>query len=254
MDNKPKEPNKLDQMDYVQYKATTETYSVMQSFKYAFDGILDVFRTQKHMRFHFIAAVAVLLAALISDMSKQDILILLFTISLVLIAEMFNTALEAVVDMITKEYHPVAKFVKDAAAGAVLIATATAVLMALLLIVGDLKIGPFSQIKEEPPEIWFKIIVACVILFALVTIIKLLSSRGKLLKGGIISGHAAFGFFFAATMLYISRNPYIAVLGIMMALLVAQSRVQARIHSVQEVAVGAVLAMLLSTVIFWFFP
>ncbi|MEI6915706.1 MAG: diacylglycerol kinase, partial [Armatimonadota bacterium] len=76
------------------------------NFKYAAEGVLHVYRTQKHMRFHFFMLVLVLMLSLMFQVERGETLILLLTISLVLIAEMFNTAVEAVVDLVTQSYHP----------------------------------------------------------------------------------------------------------------------------------------------------
>ena len=225
---------------------------MLESFKYAIDGILDVFRTQKHMRIHFVFMALVLLVSLLYDFSKRDILILMFVISLVLMAEMFNTAIEAVVDMYTQSYHPLAKFAKDAAAGAVLIATVTAIMVGVMLSIGDTSLGQLSGMRPEEPGSLLKVVLTGIVLLIAVTIVKVLGSRGKLLRGGIVSGHAAAGFFLAATILFVSKNALAAIVGIIMALLIAQSRVEAKIHSIQEVVTGALLAMLLTAVVYWF--
>lgn len=251
MKETPENPEKPDIHSYAQYKSEDDSHSVVQSFRYALDGILDVFRTQKHMRFHFIAAVTILLVAMLKDMGKLDLFILLFMISLVLITEMLNTAIEAVVDLVTQERHPIAKFAKDAAAGAVLIATTAAGLVAILLTLGEINTSRLLRMPQEQVGIGFRVVITGIILFLLVTIIKLLTKGGTLLKGGAVSGHAAFAFFFAATVFYATKNPYIAVLGVIMALLVAQSRVQSKIHSLQEVAIGGALAVLVTTVLYW---
>ncbi|MHB1455430.1 MAG: diacylglycerol kinase [Armatimonadota bacterium] len=251
MKETPENPENPEIHSYVQYKSEAESYSVAQSFKYAVDGILDVFRTQKHMRFHFIAAVVVLLIAILMDMSKLDIFILLFMISIVLITEMLNTAIEAVVDLVTQEYHPIAKFAKDAAAGAVLIATTAAGLIAILLILEQVDSSTLTRMPHESAGMGFRVVITGIILFSLVTIIKLLTKGGTLLKGGAVSGHSAFGFFFASTIYYVTGNPYIGVLSLITALLVAQSRMQSRIHSFQEVTIGGALAVILSVVVYW---
>lgn len=252
MDEQIEEIQEPEIHDYEKFKPPVRPKSVIESFKYAVDGILDVFRTQKHMRFHFITVVLVLLVALLYDLSKRDMLILLFTISLVLMAEMFNTAIEAVVDMVTQSYHPLAKFAKDAAAGAVLIATVTAIMVGLMLFIGETSLGEFGEMRPEAPGSLFKVMLTGAILLIAVTIAKVLGSRGKLLKGGIVSGHTAFGFFLAATILYFSKSGVAAILGVMMALLIAQSRVEAKIHSIQEVITGALLAMLITALVYWF--
>ncbi len=255
MNEKTREPAISSEIhDYEKYRPPIRPKSALESFKYAVDGILDVFRTQKHMRFHFVTVVLVLLVALMFDLDKKDILILLFTISLVLMGEMFNTAIEAVVDLVTQTYHPLAKFAKDAAAGAVLIATGTAVLVGCLLFLGDHTFSRLSGMRVQGPDSLMKVLLAGIILLVLVTIIKVLGSRGKLLKGGICSGHAAAGFFLASTILYFSKDALAAIVGVIMALLIAQSRVEAKIHSIQEVVTGALLAMLLTAFVYWFLP
>jgi len=143
----------------------------------------------------------------------------------------------------------------------VLVATVTAVVVGFLLFVGEAgflgQMGT-SDVRPEATGDYFKVIIGGTVLIVIVTILKVLGSKGKLLKGGMVSGHTAAGFFLAATILYLSRrasmNPMGPILAFIIALLVAQSRVEAKIHSLQEVVAGALLAMLLSAVVFWFAP
>jgi len=136
-----------------------------------------------------------------------------------------------------------------------LIATVTAILVGFLLFLGDTSLGRMSGgLRAAPAGIMLRVIVSGLVLVVLVTIMKALGSRGKLLKGGVVSGHTAAGFFFAATILYFSKNALAAIMAVMMALLIAQSRVEAKIHSVQEVITGALLALLLTAVVYWFVP
>jgi diacylglycerol kinase (ATP) len=241
-------------LDPENYKPPIRPKSWLESFRYALDGILDVIRTQRHMQFHMITVVIVLIVGYVWQLDNPSLLILLFTISLVLISEMFNTAIEAVVDMVTQTYHPLAKFAKDAAAGAVLIATSTAVLVGFLLFAGSQSGEGMGGPRPEDPNFVMKASIAAVVLLALVAIIKALGKQGKLMRGGIISGHAAAGFFCAFTIIYLEKNAVTAVIAIIMALLLVQSRVQAKIHSVQEVIAGALVAMLLTVLLYWFWP
>src|ERR687885_51600 len=107
--------------------------SLIESFNYAFEGIIHVLRTQRNMRIHFLAAVAVLVAGLATDVSRLELIALLLAIAFVLIAEMINTALEAAIDVATTSFDPMAKLAKDIAAGAVLIATVNAVAVGYLV-------------------------------------------------------------------------------------------------------------------------
>lgn len=104
---------------------------VIKSFRFALEGLKYTVVTQRNMRIHFLVSLAVLLTSLMLPISKLEVLILFLTISLVLFAELINTAIEAVVDLVTEEYHPLAKIAKDVAAGAVLITAGLAVLVGI---------------------------------------------------------------------------------------------------------------------------
>ena len=81
---------------------------VAQSFDHAYRGVIYAVRTQRNMRIHVIISVLVLVASLLVGVSKIELALLVLVILLVLITEMFNTALEFAVDLVTKEYHPLA--------------------------------------------------------------------------------------------------------------------------------------------------
>ncbi len=208
------------------------------------------------MRFHFYTLVGVLLSGLLLNLDNRDMLVLLFAITLVIVAEMFNTAVEAVVDMVNEHYSPAAKVVKDVAAGAVLLAAMNALIAGLLIFFGQQKLVQIQQglQKELPPDIVRVVFVGIVLLALVVVISKLISDTGSPWHGGIISGHSAIGFLLAMVIFFNSTNPVVAILAILLALLVAQSRVEAGVHSLQEVILGAVLAILLTSTVYWLMP
>ncbi|MFL5917283.1 MAG: diacylglycerol kinase, partial [Gaiellaceae bacterium] len=111
--------------------------SLIESFNYAFEGIIHVLRTQRNMRIHFAVALAVLIAALAVDISRLELIALLLAIAFVLIAEMINTAVEGAIDVATTSFDPMAKLAKDIAAGAVLIATVNAIAIGYLVFSGQ---------------------------------------------------------------------------------------------------------------------
>lgn len=98
----------------------------IESVNCAIEGILWTARTQKHMRWHFLCAAVVLFAGLFFKVPTVDFLLLTLAITVVLFAEIINTAVEVVVDLVSPEYHPLARQAKDVAAGAVLLATSGA--------------------------------------------------------------------------------------------------------------------------------
>lgn len=228
------------------------------SFKYAAEGILHCFRTQRHMQFHFIMLVLVLASGLLLGLDTRDMLILLFCISLVIATEMVNTAVETVVDMITQTYHPLAKLAKDVAAGAVLIASANAAIAGVLIFFGSDRLQSIQGAvqKEFSPDVTVALVVGILVLTVTVIISKLLTGRSNpgLWHGGVISGHSAIGFFLAVTIIFTSGNRFVALLALLMAVIIAQSRVEAGVHTIQEVVLGAVIAIFLTASVYWLMP
>ncbi|WP_307401756.1 diacylglycerol kinase family protein [Desulfofundulus luciae] len=103
------------------------------SLGYALSGLVYALRTQPNMRFHFGAALVVVALALLLGVGVRDFVFILFAIALVVIAEMFNTAVETVVNLYTDKYHPLARVAKDVAAGAVLLAALNSMVVGLLV-------------------------------------------------------------------------------------------------------------------------
>lgn len=225
-------------------------------FRNAQDGILHCFRTQRNMRIHFVVLVAVLLSGLLLNFDNRDMLVLLFAITLVIVAEMFNTAVEIVVDLVTEHYHPAAKLAKDVSAGAVLLSAMNAIIAGILIFFGQKKLVQIQeQMRHNSGPDLVQVVVIGVVLLALIVIIsKLLSNTGSPWHGGIVSGHTALGFLLAMTIFFTAGNSYIAVLAVLLAVLVAHSRVEAGVHSVREVVLGAVLAILLTSLVFRLMP
>jgi diacylglycerol kinase len=103
------------------------------SFRHAFDGFLYAIRTQPNFRFDLLATVCVILLGIYFSVSSIEWLVLVFTINTVLVAEMLNTSIEAVVDLITLERRTDAKVAKDVSAGMVLISAFLSVIVALII-------------------------------------------------------------------------------------------------------------------------
>jgi undecaprenol kinase len=113
-----------------------------RSFSFAGQGVWHVIRTQRNMRVHLLAALAAIAAGLALRIDAADWACILTVIGLVLTAETLNTVVEAVVDLCTDEFHPLAKAAKDMAAGAVLISSAAAVGVAIAVFLPRLLRAP----------------------------------------------------------------------------------------------------------------
>ena len=228
--------------------------SLVESFNYAFEGIIHVLRTQRNMRIHFVVAALVLVAALFSGVDKLELIALLLAIAFVLIAEMLNTAVEAAIDVATTSFDPMAKLAKDIAAGAVLIATGVAVAVGYLVFSGQVarrSSDLLDRITNAPAELT---LIALVLTTLIVIGTKAVSGRGTPLRGGLPSGHAAVAFagWMAVTLILddFDRRFLISSLTFIMALLVAQTRVESGVHSSTEVLLGGLLGALVALAVF----
>ena len=108
--------------------------SFLDSFRFAFEGLVYVFQTQPNFRVHMAAACAASVLGAWLQLSWLAWAILALTIGGVLISEIMNTAAEALVDLVSPQYHPLAKQVKDLTAAAVLVAAATSVVVGLAVL------------------------------------------------------------------------------------------------------------------------
>ena len=103
------------------------------SFRYAFEGLLAAFREEPNLKFHFLAGFMAVVLGLFLNISKSDWTIVLILIGFVIAVELTNTAIEVVVDGLTKQHHPAAKIAKDISAGAVLVAALPASVVGILV-------------------------------------------------------------------------------------------------------------------------
>ncbi len=206
----------------------------------AIEGILYTARTQNHMRNHFLSALALLLAVIFLRVTALEFILLTISICFVLFAELMNTAVEVVVDLVSPDYHPLAKTAKDVAAGSVLVAAFGAAVMGYLILSKDI----FPIYKEvlamigTPTEMGTA--VSLLIVVIVVIILKSISGKGTPLAGGLPSGHAAVAFSIATVVSLTTQDPLISVLTIALAVMVSHSRLLLHIHTVREVLLGAI--------------
>ncbi|WP_339250615.1 diacylglycerol kinase family protein [Sporosarcina sp. FSL W8-0480] len=92
-----------------------------KSFYYAFKGIQHGVFAERNMKFHTIAAIGVIVGGILTGLPKMEWIIIILLIGGMLALELMNTAIERTVDLVTEEFHPLAKQAKDLASGAVLI-------------------------------------------------------------------------------------------------------------------------------------
>lgn len=238
-------------------KSPKGRHRVARSFNHAYRGLVYAVRTQRNMRFHVVVAAFVLVLSLLVGVSKLELAILVLVIAAVFVAEMFNTALEFAVDLVTREYHPLAKLAKDVSAGAVLVTSIAAVAVGYLILSDHL--GPFSLETLERVRRWpgHLTLVALVLVSIAVLLGKALTRAPNSFMGGMPSGHAAVAFAGWVAASFVAAEGrfagLISLITLLMALLVCQSRVESGVHSVYEVVAGAILGTLLAVAVFQLF-
>lgn len=226
---------------------------LLDSFNYAIDGIIYAFRTQRNMRIHFVVAILVLIAAFVFNISKIEFIVLCLSITMVMAAELINTAIESAIDLTTNSYHPLAKIAKNTAAAAVLLTAINAVLVGYIIFWNELSNLSFRVVNVIKATNFYVIFIILVIVCLVTIIAKAMLGEGTPLKGGMPSGHSALAFAVATCIVLISEEPVILMLSYFAAFITAQSRVDSKVHSIWEVIVGAVIGTLVTILIFKIF-
>ncbi len=224
--------------------------NIVDSFNAAIKGLLYSFKTERNIKIHFFIALFTLIAALLADVTKNEAILLLITITLVISAELINTSIERVVDILQPEYHPLAEVAKNVAAAAVLVTAVNSVMVGYVIFYN--KISWFSlslvrQIRSTPVHITVLCLIVVVII---VIIIKSINYKGNFLRGGMRSGHSALAFSLFTSITLLSGNALISSLSMLMALMVLHSRYEAGIHTLTEIIMGAFIGILLTIIIF----
>lgn len=225
----------------------------VESANYAIEGILHAAKTERHLRYHFYAAVLILLLSLILGITRSEFIAIAIVAIIVLSVEMLNTAIEATVDIIFKEYDNRAKIIKDIAAGAVLTASIGAAVVGYIIFLPYLKNIFENGLKIAKHSGEDIAIISFVVLLILVIITKTFFGKGSPLRGGIPSGHAVVAFSIWAAVTFLSEAFLPSFLVLILAVLVAQSRVSIGVHKPWEVILGALLGSVVTFFLFKLF-
>lgn len=142
------------------------TYNLLRSFMYAISGVARSLWRERNLRIHFFAAAYVLYFSKYFELSKSEYAVLLIAIGFVVACEMVNTAIEAAVDLNTTEYHKLARNAKDAAAGAVLVASAVSVAVGISLFWQPPVLQQIWADISAAPLIWLFLLAITVFLVA----------------------------------------------------------------------------------------
>lgn len=222
--------------------------SFIDSWKNATDGIIYTVTTQGNIKRQLLIAAIVVIASLFFNLSKAEFLCLIFTIILILFAEMVNTAIESVVDLYVDVYHPKAKIAKDVAAGGVVITAINAIIVAYFLFfdkLADIGLNFIENVAKTPSHLAFSVMIIVVIAaLALISFAKTNKHKG-LNNKFIPSGHAIISFAANAIIWTLADNSVILMLSLIMAILVSESRIAAKEHKLSEIVFSSAIGTLL---------
>ncbi|MBW6408502.1 diacylglycerol kinase [Clostridium weizhouense] len=223
---------------------------ILDSFNNAINGIIETVRTERNMKIHLSVSLLVLIACFCFDITKYEFLTIAITITMVIGAELVNTAIEAVIDLTANYYHPLAKVAKNAAAGAVFVMAINAIVVGYIIFWDKLSYFSYNLINKvktsEPYTIFIVLVIVCIATL----IVKAVFGEGTPLKGGMPSGHSALAFSIATALSLITEEPICVMLSYLMAFITAQSRVDSEVHTILEVIMGALFGILLTIFIF----
>lgn len=223
----------------------------INSFNYAIAGVVHGLKTQRNMQVHLLVAVLVLFISFNLKLERIELLSIAFAIALVLIAEMLNTAVEKIVDIISPEVSSGAKTAKDIGAGAVLIAAINAIIVGYTVIYNhiprDIVKTAVEKAEASSSHLSFSSLLLVIIV---VVVLKSYTKKGTYLYGGMPSGHTAVAFSIWTATAFISSSLVVTSLVLILALIVAIERIRVGAHSFLEVFFGAILGAIITIIIF----
>ncbi len=227
--------------------------SLLGSFNHAINGFLQSFKMERNMKIHVALAAVVTVTALLTQVTRFEMIALVLVIAFVFFAELFNTAVEAVVDIATKgEYNELARIAKDVAAGGVFVAAMSALVVGYLVFfrkLYTLSYASVSYINNLPAYITFAVLM---LVFVAVIVMKsrFMKKGGNYIQGGMPSGHTAFAFALFTAIAFVSADPVASTFAAVLALIVAESRMETKVHTFAEVLVGALMGVVITVLVF----
>jgi len=227
--------------------------TIVESFNNAIHGVFYAIKSERNMKIHITSAICILILSLFYNLSRIEFVVVCITVALVLICELFNTAIEVLVDLVTEEYHPKAKAAKDIAAGAVFMSALASLVVGYFIffdrVSTDLDLV-INRLENSPVHIT---LISLIVTVILVLGLKYIFKKGTPFSGGMPSGHSAVAFSITTAIALWVRNADVTFLCLIISLLLMQSRYEGKIHNIIELLAGAVIGFLTTLLIFQVF-
>lgn len=220
-----------------------------RSFRYAYEGLKYALSSQQNMQFHFSAAIITLILAIVFKLPKTEILFVLLSITLVIVCELINTAVEKAVDLAMPDRHPLAKIAKDVAAAAVLVSAVFAAIVGMVVFY-----EPIERLIREagtaksgltPGLIWT--LVALVALTVIVAQTRFSKHRIPL-RPSLLT---AVSFAIATWIALLTANTLIALLGYSLSIQLMFVLYDKRSRQLPQLAAGAIIGSVMTALAFY---
>lgn len=234
----------------------THGQKFLKGFDYAYEGLVYAINHEKNMKFHILASILVLIASLFFNLSRVEMMFLVFSIAFVIALELLNTALEEVVDLASGgKFSKLAKAGKDVSAAATFVAALNAGFVGYLIFFDkflNFYDSVILKIARRPSHLAL-IAISLVIILTIFLKGVFYEGHGTAFKGGFVSGHTSVAFCLATVGILMVKEPLVRLLLVVLALIVAESRYEADIHSAREIVRGAILGTSMAMAIFGIF-
>lgn len=220
------------------------------AFGHAIDGIIRAFKTERNLRIDYVIGLTVFICSLFFDFTKTEFACLCLTIGFVIFAEMINSAVEYIVDLVTDKYDDRAKAAKDIAAGCVLIASAVSVIVAYFLFEDKLYNATTHIIKSilaSKLHILFTIIFAITLL---VVILKGFFSKNDEYSKSHPSLRVALAFGLTTYSYIITKSLFVGGVTFILSIMISQMKVQNSKARPIYILISALLGVLIVLVIY----
>lgn len=228
----------------------TKNKTFFTALRHALDGVIKAFKTERNLRIDYVIGLFVLICSLFFDFTKTEFSCLCLTIGFVIFAEMINSTVEYIVDLITDKYDDRAKAAKDIAAGGVLIASVVAVIVAFFLFADKLTMATTSVIStifSSNIYILFTIIFAVIIL---AVILKGFLGKGSNYSQVYPSARVALAFGLTTYVYIITKSILVGGVALILSIIIAQIRVENTKTRPVYMVISAIIGVLVVLIIY----
>lgn len=234
-------------------KVVKKNKSFATALGHAMDGVIRAFKTERNLRIDYIIGLIVLVTSLFFDFTKTEFACICLTVGFVIFAEMINSTVEYIVDLITDKYDDRAKAAKDIAAGGVLIASCVSVVVAYFLFVDKISnasVAIISSILNSKLHILFTIVFAVVIL---TVILKGIFGKDDDYAHSGPSIRIALAFALTTYSYIITKSLLVCGIAFVLSILITGSRIKGKknkiIYTILSASIGILLVLIIYQIV-----